>query len=36
MYENIYFDVVDYDVLRLRKKEVCKFQKNLDFMLFSH
>lgn len=27
MYENIYFDVVEYDVLRLRKEEACKFQE---------
>lgn len=37
MYENIYLDVVEYEVLRFKKKkQVCKFQENLDFVLFSH
>lgn len=31
MYENIYLDLVEYEVLRLKNKEVCKFQENSDF-----
>lgn len=27
MYENIYLNIVEYDVLRLRKKIDCKFQE---------